>query len=73
MPKVEGNPPKVEFAKGGTTKMFGPQHAGPPVEGRTSHEDAGNSGKFPSGGKGHMFGKGSARTMESGVTAKKSQ
>lgn len=46
----------VAFAKGGTTKMFGKQHAGPDRAGETSGTKAGSGGKFAKGGKGKMFG-----------------
>jgi hypothetical protein len=38
------------FAKGGTTKMFGKQHAGPDRAGETSGTKAGSGGKFAKGG-----------------------
>lgn len=49
-----------EFAKGGKTKMFGKQHAGPQKSGMTSHATNGDGGKFHKGGKTKMFGKQSA-------------
>lgn len=61
-----------EFAKGGTTKMFGQQNAGTQQAGMTSHA-TGSSPKFAEGGKGKMFGQGHAGTAESGVTAKRAQ
>ena len=48
------------FAKGGKTKMFGKQHAGPQKSGMTSHATNGDGGKFHKGGKTKMFGKQSA-------------
>jgi len=62
-----------EFAKGGTTKMFGRQFANEQDPGLTSHETKNGEQKFAEGGKGKMFGIGHANTAEAGVTAKKSQ
>jgi hypothetical protein len=58
------------FAKGGKTKMFGKQSAGPQKSGVTSHQTSGNGGKFAKGGNGHMFGKQCAGPARAGVTGK---
>lgn len=60
------------FAKGGKTKMFGKQHAGPQNSGITSHSTSGDGGKFAKGGSGKMFGKGSAKPSAAGHTGKPS-
>lgn len=60
------------FAKGGKTKMFGKQHAGPQVPGMTSHSTKGDGGKFAKGGSTKMFGKGTAHPSVAGHTAKTS-
>lgn len=59
-----------KFPMGGTTAMFGKQHAGPKAAGTTGHETKGDGGKFPMGGSGKMFPKGSARKAEPGMSAK---
>jgi hypothetical protein len=47
----------VTFAEGGTTKMFGPQAAGPDKPGDTGKDQSSAPGaKFASGGKAKMFG-----------------
>jgi len=61
-----------KFPKGGNTKMFGKQHAGPKAAGVTGKVTSGDGGKFIAGGKGKMFGKGSARPAMAGMTAKTS-
>lgn len=53
--KAEGTK-KASFAKGGSTPMFGQQHAGPQKPGVESHDTGGDGGKFAKGGSGHMFG-----------------
>jgi hypothetical protein len=58
------------FAKGGKTKMFGKQHAGPQAPGNTAHAPKGDGGKFAKGGTGRMFGKGSAKPSVAGHTGK---
>jgi hypothetical protein len=58
------------FAKGGSTKMFGQQHAGTKTPGNTGHEVSGGDGKFAKGGSGHMFGKQSANQKVAGTTGK---
>ncbi len=60
----------ASFAKGGTTKMFGPQHAGPQKPGETAHDTSGDGGKFAKGGSTHMFGKQCADPAQAGKTAK---
>lgn len=46
----------ASFAKGGSTKMFGKQHAGTQKPGQTATK-SGTGGKFAKGGSTHMFGK----------------
>jgi hypothetical protein len=54
--KVESEK-NVEFAKGGTTKMFGEQAAEPEKSGSTAQtSEPGPGAKFAAGGKGKMFG-----------------
>lgn len=60
----------ASFAKGGSTKMFGKQHAGPQKPGVKGHSTSGSGGKFAKGGNGHMFGKQSANPRRPGVTGK---
>lgn len=67
---TKGNAGHNGFSKGGSTKMFGKQHAGPQVAGDTSGDKAGSGGKFAKGGSGKMFGKQSAAPKASGVTGK---
>jgi hypothetical protein len=62
-----------EFAKGGTTKMFGRQYANQQQPGDTSHATKDGEQKFAQGGKTKMFGIGHANLAEAGATAKKSQ
>ncbi len=58
------------FPQGGTTAMFGKQHAGPAEAGVTTAK-SGDGGKyFLKGGSGHMFPKGSAMKMPPGQTGK---
>lgn len=58
------------FAKGGSTKMFGPQSAGTQMPGQTASMGRGG-GKFAAGGKKKMFGKQSAIPQRAGITAGK--
>jgi hypothetical protein len=61
------------FIKGGTTKMFGKQTAGPRASlsaAGTGKAQTGSGGKFAKGGSGHMFGKQSAGPRRPGVTGK---
>ena len=61
------------FMKGGTTKMFGKQHAGNKASltnGGTGKRDTSSGGKFIKGGSTHMFGKQSASPRRPGVTGK---
>ena len=60
----------ASFAKGGKTKMFGKQHAGPQKPGTSAHDTSGNGGKFARGGKTHMFGKQSASPAPAGRSGK---
>jgi len=63
------------FAKGGNTKMFGKQHAGPTKslsQAGTGKVDTGPGGKFAKGGSTKMFGKGTAKPSVAGHTAKTS-
>lgn len=53
--KAEGTQ-KASFAKGGSGKMFGQQHAGPEKPGVSSHDTSGDGGKFAKGGSTKMFG-----------------
>lgn len=57
------------FAKGGSGKMFGKQHAGTQTPGQTATK-SGAGGKWAKGGSGHMFGKQSANPRRPGVTGK---
>ena len=45
----------VQFAKGGSTKMFGSQHAAPQKSGESGHNVSGSGGKFAAGGSTKMF------------------
>lgn len=58
------------WARGGKTKMFGKQHAGPQKPGCTSHDTSGDGGKFAKGGNGHMFGRQTASPARAGMTGK---
>ena len=61
------------IVKGGTTKMFGQQHANPRKslsQGGTAQVGKGTGGKFGKGGSHHMFGKQHASPRRSGVTGK---
>lgn len=58
----------TEFAKGGSTHMFGQQHAGEQKPGETA-TDAGSDGKFASGGSGKMFGYTGSQPARSGITS----
>jgi hypothetical protein len=61
------------FAKGGSTKMFGKQHAGnraPLTTKSTGKNDSSPGGKWAKGGSGHMFGKQTAGPRRSGQTGK---
>jgi hypothetical protein len=60
----------ASFAKGGKTKMFGKQHAGPQKSGTTGKANSGDGGKFARGGTTHMFGKQCANPRRPGVTGK---
>ena len=60
----------ADFAKGGSTKMFGKQVAGPQRPGCTAHDTSGDGGKFASGGSTKMFGKQAAGPMPSGQSGK---
>jgi hypothetical protein len=60
----------VSFAKGGTTKMFGKQHAGPQTPGRTQQTDKSSGGKFAKGGSTKMFGFTKTAPAKAGKTNK---
>lgn len=72
MAKASSKSTGGKFPSGGSTKMFGKQHAGPRAAGTTATK-SGDGGKFPGGGSGKMFGKGSARPAVAGRTAKDGQ
>ncbi|TXH19344.1 MAG: hypothetical protein E6R03_00625 [Hyphomicrobiaceae bacterium] len=57
------------FAKGGSGKMFGKQHAGQQASGQTATK-SGAGGKWAKGGSTKMFGKQSANPRRPGVTGK---
>jgi hypothetical protein len=59
----------ASFAKGGSTKMFGKQHAGQQKAGQTS-TSSGAGGKFAKGGSTKMFGKQCAQPAKAGKTNK---
>jgi hypothetical protein len=69
----------VDFAKGGTTPMFGkgdrtvtaPQEqAGSQTPGGTAHKPDGGSGdKFAKGGSGKMFGYAASQPATAGITS----
>lgn len=56
----EKSPAAGKFAKGGSTKMFGKQAAGPQTPGLSAKKNAGDGGKFAKGGGKKMFGQQSA-------------
>lgn len=58
----------ASFAKGGNTKMFGPQHVGEQKSGVTSHS-VGGDGKFASGGSGKMQGFAGSQPARAGITS----
>ena len=67
------NTKPAAFAKGGTTKMFGKQTAGPRKSlsaAGTGKAQSGDGGKWGKGGSQHMFGKQSASPRRPGVTGK---
>lgn len=59
---------KADFAKGGSTKMFGKQHVGPQKPSVTAHSVGGN-GKFASGGSNKMHGFAGAANARAGITS----
>lgn len=61
----------VEFAKGGKTKMFGPQAAGEQKPGETEHDVEGGApgAKYAEGGKNKMFGYTGSLPAEAGKTS----
>lgn len=59
-----------KFAQGGSTKMFGKQHAGPKEAGCTAQEKTGDGGKFAAGGSTRMLSKVPANTMTPGQTGR---
>lgn len=59
----------VEFAEGGTTKMFGEQEADEADEGETGKkDDRGPGDKYASGGSTKMFGYSPAVPAKAGIT-----
>jgi hypothetical protein len=60
----------ASFAKGGSTKMFGKQHAGTQKPGQTATK-AGAGGKFAKGGTTKMYGFAKTRTVTPGKTAQR--
>lgn len=73
--KTEKN---VEFAKGGTTPMFGhgdrtttagTDAAGEQKPGETAHDTSGAGGKFATGGSGKMFGYSPSEPARAGITS----
>jgi hypothetical protein len=63
------NEKNVTFAKGGNTKMFGPQDAGPQDDATTAHDVNGDGGKFAKGGSTKMFGYAGSQPAEAGKTS----
>lgn len=59
----------VEFAKGGTTKMFGEQEAGSQKPGETEHDVKGGGSQFAAGGSGKMFGYNPSQAARAGITS----
>lgn len=60
----------VEFAKGGTTKMFGEQEAGAADSAQTGKDDdKGPGSEFASGGKTKMFGFQGSVPARDGITS----
>lgn len=60
----------ASFAKGGSTKMFGQQHAGTQKSGQTETK-SGAGGKFAKGGTTKMYGFAKTRTVSPGKTAQR--
>lgn len=61
---------KTTFVKGGKTKMFGQQHAGPDRAGETSGTKAGSGGKWAKGGpSGKVGNQRPSVPAKAGVTA----
>lgn len=58
------------FAKGGSTKMFGKQAAGPQTPGQSAQKDSSDGGRIAKGGKTKMFGKQSVMTAPAGKVIK---
>lgn len=60
----------ADFAKGGNTKMFGPQQAEPMKSGQTGDPGAtGKGAEFAKGGSSKMFGFSGALPATSGITS----
>ncbi len=59
----------VEFAKGGTTKMFGHQAAGEQDPATTAHDTTNDGDKYACGGKTKMFGFAGAQPAQAGKTS----
>lgn len=61
----------AEFAKGGSTKMFGEQQAEPQTPGHTGDRGAtGKGAEFAKGGSGKMFGFAGAEPAKAGQTGR---
>lgn len=68
--KVESVKSGGDFAKGGSTHMFGEQAADPAMEGTSSpNASKGPGAKFASGGNGKMFGQQYAGPQQPGVSS----
>lgn len=60
----------VEFAKGGSKSMFGPQKAGEQKPGNTAHAaGAGSNDKFAKGGTTKMHGYAGVQPAQAGKTS----
>lgn len=61
----------VTFAKGGNTKMFGEQAAGPQKEATTAHDVSGGApgAEFAKGGSSKMFGFQGSVPARDGITS----
>lgn len=60
----------ADFAKGGNTKMFGPQQAEPMKAAQTGDPGAtGKGAEFAKGGSGKMFGYAGAEAAKAGITS----
>lgn len=60
----------TQFAKGGSTHMFGEQQASPQTPGQTEKNGAtGKGAQFAKGGSGKMFGFAGSEPARSGITS----